>query len=201
MTRPPTIPELPELLSQIPVGFGIDEAWKSSAVAVQINEYAKRLIEYTVQLREYHRARTAERLARRGKTDKGTARQRELQRLYSSTGLRELIWRLLEQLAVEKVPPTPHLLSLIALLDGPASANIHNLFKNPDAKWEPTDWKFYSAAQYIAQNVAPGAAPNAKEVAGLFKVDPRTIRRWLEDPEFRERAGLNPAAPVRSTNS
>ena len=105
MIRPPAMPKIPEQPSQTAPVFGSD-AWKSSVVAVQIDEHAKQLIGYAVlQLHTYRTTHAANRLAERQKTDKGTARQRELQRLYSSTGLRERIWELLERLAVENAPP------------------------------------------------------------------------------------------------
>jgi hypothetical protein len=208
--RAPTIPSLPDQLKPQPsVVWSGDaltvvesaDAWRGSEVAIQINDHAKELLVYATQLIEFRRARAAARVAKGQKTDqktdKGTARSRESQELYSSTGLRERILDLLYRLSQVTAPPTPHLLALITLLDGRASANMYNLFKKPDATWEPTNVKFYTAATFIAQNVPPGTKPQVKELACILNLNPRTIGRWLKDPGFRQRAGLDAVARKR----
>jgi hypothetical protein len=201
MTRAPSIPDLPDQLAEILPNkladitgrsFESAEAWKRWPSAVLINQHAKDLLRYGIELQNYQRNEAAAREARGSATDKGTARQRELQRLYWSTGLRERIWNLLDGLAHHNAPPTPHLLTLIALLDAPAGRQVYNAFKALDDIWEPTNWKWYSAAQYIAQSDTSGSKPVAAEIAREFNVHARTIRRWLRDPKFRERAGLAP---------
>ena len=200
----PAIPSLPDQLRPQPsVVWSGDaltvvesaDAWRASEVAIQINDHAKELLVYATQLIEFRRARAAVRLAEGQKTDKGTARSRELQELYSSTGLRERILDLLYRLSQATAPPTPHLLALITVLDGRASASMYNLFKKSDAIWEPTNAKFYMAANFIALNVPPGTEPQVKELACILNLNPRTIRRWLKDPGFRQRAGLDAVAP------
>jgi hypothetical protein len=166
-------------------------------LAKDINDHSRQLLRYAIELIEYRQITASERAATANANEKATemssSRRRELHALYDSSGLREQIRQLLEKLALYDIPPTPHLLCLIALLDSPAWTNVYNLFKTPEQPWEGTGSHRVSAAVFVAQKLSSGCRPNAAEIARTFNVDPRTVRRWFNDPEFRALAGWKPA--------
>jgi hypothetical protein len=177
---PPRIPPYPsqltltleEILSAAPSD-------DPSPLEKDIDNHADQLLTYAIQLIAYRQVKASEREAKAINSDRKTemtsGRRRELHALYDSTGLREQICHLLIKLAGNNIPPTPYLLDLVALLDAPGQ--------------EPSEWRRNAAARLVAQIVSSGSRPNAARIAEVFDVDPHTIRRWLNDPEFKNRAG------------